>query len=509
MAIGTTAVIIIAVNGSQKASTSQENVVFDHYVTDLFQSQVKGHGKHMKIVVFDTDHWYQESAYKEDTSIGYAYVNGDDYLGICSRVGEHHNCNVRSGGGFNYFSVPKVPEKADLVDCPFIKDPVFGGSKRQLDKCYFTQKALDNHGSYVEWWIEPKTNFPEKSVLKNVKVDDGGKVIQEENTITDYCTFYTNVPSDKAKLGPIPGVKVYDFRNGKEGLFKQTQKSLSEKLQYQSMKAKVMKDIHSGKKVELPIVNQEPFHFMGPSVGPAPVHRLNARDEIPESFDAREQWPQCSVIKKVTKQSPCGSCWAMALATALGDRVCIATNGTVDVPLSSQYLLNCFGNQGGCQGGGSEEPMWRDMMEVGVVPESCVSWKASDNQCTGTCDDMTPIPKPTKAKNSYSPWGATDKERVEAIQREIMEHGPVTASFHVFSDFDVLSWSVYHRTSSSTYRGGHSVRIIGWGTENGEDYWLAINSWGPTWNGDGSFKIRRGTNECNIEELVTAGEPLI
>jgi hypothetical protein len=52
----------------------------------------------------------------------------------------------------------------------------------------------------------------------------------------------------------------------------------------------------------------------------------------------------------------------------------------------------------------------------------------------------------------------------------------------------------------------HTVKIIGWGVENGNPYWLAANSWGCMWGKlKGFFKIRRGVNECGIEQNVLAG----
>lgn len=56
-------------------------------------------------------------------------------------------------------------------------------------------------------------------------------------------------------------------------------------------------------------------------------------------------------------------------------------------------------------------------------------------------------------------------------------------------------------------KGGHVVRIIGWGVENGTKYWLVANSWNEDWGDKGLFKIRRGTNECGIENYVYGGIP--
>lgn len=55
--------------------------------------------------------------------------------------------------------------------------------------------------------------------------------------------------------------------------------------------------------------------------------------------------------------------------------------------------------------------------------------------------------------------------------------------------------------------GGHAIRILGWGVEDGTPYWLVANSWNTDWGNNGFFKILRGSDECGIEGQISAGLP--
>jgi len=239
---------------------------------------------------------------------------------------------------------------------------------------------------------------------------------------------------------------------------------------------------------------------------------------IPDTFDARTHWPQCATMTQIRDQSACGSCWAFGAAEAMSDRICIFLNKNLSV--SSADLTFCCANCGDGCGGGFPASAWQYWVTKGVVTETC------DPYPFPSCDHHLPNSQhpcpaseypnqacPTECKDTEN-W-ATAKQfgaraysvsGVAAIQKEIMQNGPVEAAFSVYADFLTYKSGVYKHVSGG-FLGGHAVKFIGWGTENEENYWLVANSWNPNWGDKGYFKILRGANECGIEAEVNGGVP--
>jgi len=112
--------------------------------------------------------------------------------------------------------------------------------------------------------------------------------------------------------------------------------------------------------------------------------------------------------------------------------------------------------------------------------------------CNSTCASNKSIvyaDDKHKADSSYGIRG------IDNIKTEISTLGSVTAAFTVYEDFLTYKSGVYSHQSGDSL-GGHAIKLIGFGTENGEDYWLAVNSWNNTWGDKGLFKILQG--DCGI-----------
>merc|ERR1719409_2460392 len=265
--------------------------------------------------------------------------------------------------------------------------------------------------------------------------------------------------------------------------------------------------------------------------------------EIPESFDSEKNWPQCAkVIGDIRDQSNCGCCWAFAGAEAASDRMCISSNATMMYPLSAEDVCFCgsgFFSQG-CNGGQISTP-WNYIKGSGAVTGG--QYQGTGPFGKGLCSDFSmphchhhgpqgtdPYPaenapgcpsqhsaKCTKkcdsdASGDHKDWNEdkyTFKGNVQTasgeqeIQQMIMSGGPVETAFTVYSDFENYAGGVYKHVTGSM-AGGHAVKMVGWGVDNGVKYWKVANSWNPYWGEDGYFRIIRGDSEGNggIEKQV-------
>ena len=237
---------------------------------------------------------------------------------------------------------------------------------------------------------------------------------------------------------------------------------------------------------------------------------------LPSHFDCRDYWTWCSFT--ILDQHHCGSCWAFASMEAFGDRLCAFNDSSEKgLIMSPQPLLECSSDKG-CNGG-SPHVAW-DWVEDNYN-SNCI------DRCTDGCLEYVSgygdVPK--CHESSHSPWGTCNNgssyylwhkafgfdylpNDEYKIRDAIYWNGPVQACFHLYDDFytffDDHPDGIYTKHTGDR-DGSHCVKLIGWGTESGTDYWVIANSWGTDFAEKGFFKFKRGINLCNLEDEASQG----
>ena len=331
-----------------------------------------------------------------------------------------------------------------------------------------------------------------------------------------YCNIFTFVDmyerdqtyyiyNDSTATAPILDAVIIDGQFKDEYLFHSWSLDAPDRARFEPPQSQPCTDLVPGPRTAPSPVDKK--KMVSSPVGAAPF--VFPASAIPDEFDAREMWPKCG-IDQIRREGREVYSWDFAAAGAFGDRACIAAGIAQPTVMSPQYVKNCYTELTSCDGA-YIDLAWKRLATAGIVAEQCVPFAGRKGACPTQCADGSPL----QLVRSAEPYGVyvpfDTKKTVAAIQTEIMRHGPVDAALWAFSDLASYGGGVYEKLRSTFLQGTHAVKIIGWGYDRveGEAYWLCANSWGTEWGEKGFFRIRRGVNECGIEDRVVAAIPKV
>jgi cathepsin F len=221
-------------------------------------------------------------------------------------------------------------------------------------------------------------------------------------------------------------------------------------------------------------------------------NRMLQTTSLPLNFD----WRAYGIVGTVRNQGSCGSCWSFSSVCVLEGRY--AMKYGVLENFSEQQLINCDTYDNGCNGGNAGSAFYYlQYFSAGLIRETDMPYAGYQYTCNTS--NKTPIAK----VSSYLNAGTTDENYIQSM---LYAYGPLSASMNA-------NYLQYYRSgiidmSASTCNPltlNHAVNIVGWGVENGVNFWIVRNSWGSSWGESGYFRIARGKGTCGINKyIVTA-----
>ncbi|KAB5560702.1 hypothetical protein DKX38_005659 [Salix brachista] len=208
----------------------------------------------------------------------------------------------------------------------------------------------------------------------------------------------------------------------------------------------------------------------------------------PSSLD----WRKKGVVTAVKDQGDCGSCWSFSTTGAIEGINAIVTSDLIS--LSEQELVDCDSTNYGCEGGYMDYAFEWVVNNGGIDTEANYPYTGVDGTCNTTKEELKVV-----SIDGYTDVDETDSALLcAAVQQPIsvgMDGSALDFQLYTGVSISSLPYGIYDGDcSDDPDEIDHAVLIVGYGSENGDDYWIVKNSWGTSWGLEGYFYIKRNTD---------------
>merc|ERR1711920_611689 len=195
-------------------------------------------------------------------------------------------------------------------------------------------------------------------------------------------------------------------------------------------------------------------------------------------------WREKGAVTPVKDQGMCGSCWSFSSTGAI-EGASFIKHGQL-VSLSEQEFIDCDTVDLGCNGGLMDQAFEFDESSGGLCSEDDYPYLAEQEDM---CMSSSCTPVPGSVVTTFTDVIPND---VQALMDAITLQ-PVSVAIQADQmEFQLYESGVFDFEDCGT-EIDHAVLAVGYGTEDGEDYFLIKNSWGETWGDSGYIKLARNS----------------
>lgn len=213
--------------------------------------------------------------------------------------------------------------------------------------------------------------------------------------------------------------------------------------------------------------------------------RPQSRKTAPDSFD----WREHGVVNPIKNQGNCGSCWAFSTISTSESAYAIKHGQLLH--FSEQNLVDCATTCKGCNYG------WPDKALTYIINNQSGQF-SSENEYpySGVEGECHFAPQTSIGKvNRYI---EVERSSEDDLKEKVANYG-VASICIAAGNAKFMSYTGGILDDPDCNVIDHAVNAVGYGSEDGIDFWIVRNSWGTAWGEDGYVRmIRNKHNRCLV-----------